>query len=94
VLTPAGSFLRAVPRAVAEALIDAKHAEPVLRPHGRTREVKLVVTAENSCERLGEPTPPTGPTAVRFTRWEYLEASGTRIIQHHPRCFNFHDHKK
>lgn len=75
--------MRYVPGALAAAMVElgiARHT-PTL---GRVREITLVQTAASFAERIGDATGEC--RAVRFTRWEYLEASGTRIVQHHPRC--------
>ena len=53
---------------------------------GRVRAVRLAQPAATHARRVGDPTPPEA-NGVRFYRWIHLEQSGTRVVEHHPRCF-------
>jgi len=83
ILGSSGSPIRHVPGALASAMVESG-AAVVHSLGGRVREVRLLRTAAASAERTGEPT--GAPFGTKFTRWVYLEESGTRVIEHHPRC--------
>jgi hypothetical protein len=65
-------------------------AGEVANANGKIKSVKLVVTAENSAQRIGAPTPLSGPTSVRFTRRLLLD-SGHVVYEHHPRALEPRD---
>ena len=79
-----GDVLRYVPAAFAQSLVDAGTVTAE-RSAGRTRAVVLAKPASTFAHRIGEPDGGRA-TGVRFHRWENLPESGTRIVQHHPRC--------
>jgi hypothetical protein len=78
-----GQHLRYVPSALASAMVTSGAALPDTSA-GRIRNVVLVSTAATSAVRIGEPSGPS--LGVRFTRYRRLDASASRIIEHHPRC--------
>jgi hypothetical protein len=79
-----GDHIRYVPGALAGAMVQAGSATP--RPTiGRVSSVALARTAATCAHRIGEPTAGIS-LGVRFTRWLRLDASASRIIEHHPRC--------
>jgi len=82
VLNTRGDHVRSVPGALANSLVT--NGAAVVRGGGRVREVTLIETASMYAQRIGEPT--GRATGVRFHRWVRLEASATRIVEHHPRC--------
>lgn len=70
---------------MARSLVDAGNAQ--INSPGRVKAVSLTESAATSAQRIGEPT---GRAAgVRFTRWEHLDESGTRVVQHHPRSTDY-----
>ncbi len=73
--------IRYVPGALARSMVESGAAS-VANRNGKVRAVKLVETG--ALIRIGEPSAPS--LGVRFTRWVRLDASGTRVIEHHPRC--------
>ena len=83
ILSSSGSRIRHVPGPLAAALVSAGSASvgPV---GGRVREVTLTRTAATSAQRVGEAR--GTPFGTPFTRYRYLEQSGARVIEHHPRC--------
>lgn len=81
-----GGHVRYVPGALASALVDGGTASPGPVVGRRIRTVLLARSAAACAERIGEPGDGRA-TGVRFYRWTHLEASGTRIVEHHPRCF-------
>jgi hypothetical protein len=85
VQTTNGGHVRYVPGALASALVDGGTARSG-SSSGRIRTVLLERSAAACAERIGEPGDGRA-TGVRFYRWAHLEASGTRIVEHHPRCF-------
>jgi hypothetical protein len=78
-----GQHIRYVPAAMASAMVIGGAAEPG-RSIGRIRSVILLRTAEFSAHRVGSPSEP--PLGVRFYRWQRLDESASRIVEHHPRC--------
>src|SRR5262245_24848954 len=80
--------LRYVPRALAEQMVKAGTGE-VGNANGKVRSIRLIASASTHAARIGEATVPMGPASVRFVRREWLEESGTRIWQHHPRCHDY-----
>lgn len=83
VLNHRGDHVRHVPAALASALIAA--GTVVAHPtRGRIRAVTLVRSAATHAVRIGDPTGTA--TGVRFYRWAHLPESGSRIVEHHPRC--------
>jgi hypothetical protein len=78
-----GSHIRYVPRALASAMVADGTATPGDGP-GRVGSVSLVRIAATHAQRIGEPS--NLGLGVRFYRWRRLDASATRIIEHHPRC--------
>ena len=84
VVAPNGNALRHVPRATAQAMVDAGIATPAAT-NGRVREVILAKPASTHAARIGAPSAPS-VGGVRFFRYVHLELSGARIVEHHPRC--------
>ena len=80
-----GAHLRYIPGALAKAMVNAGAAE-IHNANGKVKSIRLVESAATHACRIGDATAPTGPPACRFTRWVRLEASATRVIEHHPRC--------
>jgi len=83
VLNPNGDTLRYVPSALASSLVNAGAAE-VCKSRGRIREIVLSQPASSHALRIGPPSAPG--FGVRFWRWQRLDVSGARVIEHHPRC--------
>jgi hypothetical protein len=84
-MTTAGEHLRYVPSAIAQALVVTGAASPD-NSVGRVRGVFIARPTSAFAQRIGPPSESTS-MGVRFTRWQRLDASACRIIQHHPRCF-------
>jgi hypothetical protein len=79
-----GIPIRHVPGATAQAMASAGVVTP--KPSaGKIREVTLTYPASSHAQRIGEPSPPS-LGGVKFTRWQRLDQSGTRVIEHHPRA--------
>jgi hypothetical protein len=78
-----GDHIRYVPGALAGAMVAGGSALAV--GPGKVRTVALVGVASTLAHRIGEPSPPT-PGGTKFYRWRRLDASASRIIEHHPRC--------
>jgi hypothetical protein len=79
-----GAHVRYLPENLARALVTAGSAAAAPTT-GRVRSIVLSRTASTSAERTGPPGEGRA-TGVRFYRWTHLEQSGTRIVEHHPRC--------
>ncbi len=84
-----GDHLRYIPAELARAMVEGGSAE-VAASNGRVRSVKLIETASTHLVRIGEPGEGRA-SGVRFTRWVRLDASGTRVVEHHPRCRDYED---
>jgi hypothetical protein len=82
-VTTRGDHLRWLPGPLANSLARSGVVQPQ-QATGRVREVALMRSADVNAQRIGEPT--GRATGVRFHRWVRLEASATRIVEHHPRC--------
>lgn len=82
ITTAAGSHIRYIPGTMAQALVMGGSA--TANP-GKVREVVLVSAASTHAHRIGEPSEPS-LGGVKFTRWRRLDASASRVIEHHPRC--------
>ena len=78
-----GNHVRYVPGALAGAMALDGAALPV--GMGKCREVTLVRIASTHAQRIGEPSTP-GLGGVRFVRWQRLDSSASRVMEHHPRC--------
>ena len=84
IMSSLGQQIRHVPGAMASAMVSGGAAVITDRSIGRIRSVVLVRTADTSAQRVG---PPTGHAlGVQFYRWQRLDESASRIVQHHPRC--------
>ena len=84
-LNATGDLLRHIPAAMAKQLVTSGAAE-VHNQNGKVKSVRLLERAATHCWRIGQPTVPTGPPAGRFVRRIWLEQSGARVYEHHPRC--------
>jgi hypothetical protein len=78
-----GEHIRYVPGPLAQALVQGGSATKTAPE--TTGKIRSVTLAQNPAIRIGEPTQSTS-MSVRFTRWRRLDVSGTRIVEHHPRC--------
>jgi hypothetical protein len=63
-------------------------AAAIHNENGRVRSIKLLETAASHAVRIGEASAGR-PGGVRFYRWVYLEQSGARIVEFHPRSFDW-----
>jgi hypothetical protein len=82
-MTTTGEHLRYVPSAMAQALV-VTGAASLDQSVGRVRGILLSRPAASFAQRIGPPT--DGGLSVRFTRWQRLDDSACRVIEHHPRC--------
>jgi hypothetical protein len=76
--------LRYISAGAARVMVSSGIASPRVTA-GRVRELVLVSPASACAERIGPPSPPS-LGGVKFHRWTRLEQSGSRIVEHHPRC--------
>jgi len=83
ITSSAGAHIRYVPAALADAMVAGGNAIPAPTP-GKVRSVSLARSAASHAHRIGEPSGHN--LGVRFYRWLRLDASASRIIEHHPRC--------
>jgi hypothetical protein len=58
------------------------------QPDGKIKAVRLITSAASHARMIGPPSDGL-PLGVRFTRWVRLEESVTRIIEHHPRSWDY-----
>lgn len=87
-LTSNGQHIRYVPAAMAHAMVSGGAAQPD-QSAGRVRGVVLTHSAASYARCIGPPT--DGGFGVRFYRWQRLDESACRIIQHHPRSTDYGD---
>lgn len=83
VLGSSGLPIRRVHASLAQAMVAAGAASAV-PSRGRISEVTLSRPAAGYAEPDG-PATGTALGGTKFTRWVCLD-SGTRVIEHHPRC--------
>jgi hypothetical protein len=76
-----------LPGPMARAMVAAGAAE-IHNANGKVKAIWVVESASTHLCRIGDTTVPTRPPACRFTRWQRLDDSATRVIEHHPRCTN------
>jgi len=84
ITTSSGDHIRYIPGSLAGAMVQQGAATP-RETVGKVRSVALATSAATTAQRIGEPTTST-TMGVRFTRWLRLDASASRVIEHHPRC--------
>ena len=82
--TSVGEHIRYLPSSLAHAMVLGGTAQP-RSGNGRVRSISLARPAEFFARRIGPPTEGAG-LGVRFYRWQRLEMSASRIVEHHPRC--------
>jgi hypothetical protein len=78
-----GQHIRYVPAAIAGAMV-AGGAAMADASAGRIRSVVLVRTAASFATPVGPPS--FAGIGVRFYRWQRLDESASRVVEHHPRC--------
>jgi hypothetical protein len=84
-LVSRGLHVRTVPGHLAAAMVTEGIA-CADQSGGRVKSIELTASAATHATRTGDAS--AGFIGnVRFTRIERLPESGTRIFQHHPRCF-------
>ena len=81
-----GSHIRYLPGTLAGAMCDLGAAAPQATA-GKIRVVSLLQPASTHAERIGGPS--QFNMGVRFVRWVRLDASASRIIEHHPRATDY-----
>ena len=85
VVNASGAHIRWVHRSLAAAMVAANIARPVENNLGRDRSVVLCRPASLCAQCIGPPGDGRA-TGVRFTRIVRLDASASRIVEHHPRA--------
>lgn len=82
-MSSAGEHIRYVPSAFASALVASSAARADVTG-GRVKAISLAQPAASFAQRIGPPT--DGGLSVRFFRWQRLDDSASRVVEHHPRC--------
>jgi hypothetical protein len=83
VLGNTGAHVRFVPGSLA-AIMVADGSARATPAGGKVREVFLARPAETHAQRIGAPD--GRATGVKFYRSVRLDASASRVFEHHPRC--------